>query len=70
MRLNSETRIFIMHDGDENSKEDCATKEEAIIRGKKEHKTPWIVESWVDEYNAPWNQHFRYNYNKEEWESR
>ena len=62
--------IFVMRDGDENSREDCSDETAAIIKGAVTQRTPWRVTTTEDDQGRIWNKHERYSFFRKQWEAR
>lgn len=69
--MNKESvQIFVMKDGDENSREDCRDEIAAIVKGAITNKTPWRVTTTVDDRGQFYNKHERYSFFRKQWEAR
>lgn len=63
-------QIFIMNDGDEDSKEFCSDEIDAIIRGAVKNKTPWKVTSTDDGQGRIQKKYERYSFFRKAWEKK
>ena len=63
-------QIFVMKDGDENSRVNCSDETDAILRGAVLNKTPWRVTTTEDNQGRIWNKHERYSFFRKAWEAR